>query len=72
MSYHCSPIPMSMRSLKKIGQKVLMLEHENKALSDRQMDGQMTDGHSKFRGYNMIIYINQIRLGAHAILLVLS
>ena len=36
--YHSSPIPMSMQSLKKIGQKVLKLEHGNEALMDRQMD----------------------------------
>ena len=34
---------MSMQSLKKIGQKVLKLEHGNEALKDRRMDGQ-TDG----------------------------
>ena len=45
---------MSMQSLKKIGQKVLKLEHGNEALTDGQMDGRMTDGHSKFRGYNII------------------
>ena len=27
--YHSSPIPMSMQSLKKIGKKVLKLEHGN-------------------------------------------
>ena len=52
---------MSMQSLKKIGQNVLKLEHGNKVLTDRQTDGRMTDGrmdgHSKFGGYNMIIYI---------------
>ena len=31
--YHSSPIPMSMQSLKKIGKKVLKLEHGNKAQS---------------------------------------
>ena len=31
--YHSSPIPMSMQSLKKIGQKVLNLEHRNKVQS---------------------------------------
>ena len=31
--YHSSPIPMSMQSLKKIGKKVLKLEHRNKAQS---------------------------------------
>ena len=45
--YHSSPIPMSMQSLKKIGQMVLKLEHGNEALMDRQT----TDGHSKFGGY---------------------
>ena len=35
---------MSMQSLKKIGQKVLKLEHGNEALMDRQTDGQTTDG----------------------------
>ena len=29
--YHSSPIPMSMQSLKKIGKKVIKLEHGNKA-----------------------------------------
>ena len=29
--YHSSPIPMSMQSLKKIGKKVLKLEHGNEA-----------------------------------------
>ena len=47
--YHSSPIPMSMQSLKKIGQKLLKLEHGNEALTDRR-----TDGHSKFGGYNII------------------
>ena len=47
--YHPSPIPMSMQSLKKIGKKVLKLEHENEALTDRQ-----TDRHWKFGGYNII------------------
>ena len=46
---HSSPIPISMQSLKKIGQKVLKLEHRNKVLTDRR-----TDGHSKFGGYNTI------------------
>ena len=36
--YYSSPIPMSMQSLKKIGQKVLMLEHGNEALMDGQTD----------------------------------
>ena len=40
---------MSMQSLKKVGQKVLKLEHGNEALTDRRMDG-----HSKFGGYNII------------------
>ena len=31
--YHSSPIPMSKQSLKKIGKKVLKLEHGNKAQS---------------------------------------
>ena len=31
--YHSSPIPMSMQSLKKIGQKVLKLEHGNQVQS---------------------------------------
>ena len=31
--YHSSPIPMSMQSLKKIGKKVLKLEHGNEAQS---------------------------------------
>ena len=48
---------MSMQSLKKIGQKVLKLEHGNKALTDGRMTDGRTDGHSKFGGYNMIIYI---------------
>ena len=38
--YHSSPIPMSMQNLKKIGQKVLTLEHGNDALTDRRT----TDG----------------------------
>ena len=42
--YHISPIPMSMQSLKKIGQKVLKLEHGNEALMDRRTDGRTTDG----------------------------
>ena len=37
--YHSSLIPMSMQSLKKIGQKVLKLEHGNEVLTDRWMDG---------------------------------
>ena len=37
--YHSSPIPMSMQSLKKTGQKVLKLEHRNEALTDKQTDG---------------------------------
>ena len=44
--YHSSPIPMSMQSLKKIGQKVLKLEHGNEALTDRRM----TDGSSNILG----------------------
>ena len=56
--YHSYPIPMSMQSLKKIGQKVLKIEHGNKVQMDRQMtDGhsdRRTDGHSKFGGYNII------------------
>ena len=39
--YHSSPIPMSMQSLKKIGKKVLKLEHGNEMLTDRQTDRQM-------------------------------
>ena len=36
---------MFMQSLKKIGQKVLKLEHGNKARMDRRMDdGQTMDG----------------------------
>ena len=35
---HSSPIPMSMQSLRKIGQKVLKLEHGNVTLTDRQTD----------------------------------
>ena len=46
--YHSSLNP-SIQSLKKIGQKVLKLEHGNEVLTDRQ-----TDGHSKFGGYNII------------------
>ena len=42
--YHSSLIPMSMQSLKKIGQKVLKLEHGNEMLMDRQTDGWQTDG----------------------------
>ena len=46
--YHSSPIPMSMQSLKKIGQKVLKLEHGNEALTDGQTsertDGRTDDG----------------------------
>ena len=52
--YHFSSIPMSMQSFKKIGQKVLKLEHGNEVLTDRQMDDKQTDGHSKFEGYNII------------------
>ena len=40
--YHSSLIPMSVQSLKKIGKKVLKLEHERKA--DGQTDGR-TDGY---------------------------
>ena len=47
--YYYSPIPMSMQRLKKIGQKVLKLEHGNEALTVRR-----TDGHSKFGGFNII------------------
>ena len=36
--YHSSPIPMSMQRLKKIGQKVLKLEHGNEALTDEQTE----------------------------------
>ena len=52
--YHSSPIPMSMQSLKKMGQKVLNLEHGNEAVTDRRMDGRRMDRHSKFGGYNII------------------
>ena len=45
---------MSMQSLKKIGQKVLKLEHRNEVLTDRQTDDGRTDRHSKFGGYNII------------------
>ena len=38
--YHSFPITMSMQSLKKIGHKVLKLEHGNEALTDRQTDRQ--------------------------------
>ena len=56
--YHSSPILMSMQSLKKIGQKALKLEHGNEARqTDGRTDDGRTDGHSKFGGYNMIIYI---------------
>ena len=44
---------MSMQSLKKIGQKVLKLEHGNEALTE----GRTTDGRTdtqKFGGYNII------------------
>ena len=51
--YHSSSIPMSMQSLKKIGQKVLKLEHGNEALTDRRMDDGRTDT-QKFGGYNII------------------
>ena len=51
--YHSSKIPMSMQSLKKIGQNVLKLEHGNEALTDGWTDGRM-DRHSKFGGYNII------------------
>ena len=44
--YHSSRIPMSMQSLKKIGQKVLKLEHGNEALTDVRTDGQRTDTQS--------------------------
>ena len=40
--YHSSPIPMSMQSLQKIGQKVLKLEHWNKVLRDRWTDAGWT------------------------------
>ena len=33
IAYHSSPIPMSMKSLKKIGKKVLKLAHGNEAQS---------------------------------------
>ena len=42
--YHSSPIPMSMQRLKKIGQKVLKLEHRNKALMDGRTDTQSSEG----------------------------
>ena len=42
---HSSPISKSMQSLKKIGQKLLQLEPENEALTDRRLDGG-TDGRS--------------------------
>ena len=44
--YHSSPIPMSMQSLKKIGQKLLKLEHGNKALMDRRTLAGQTDTQS--------------------------
>ena len=44
IQFHSSPIPMSMQSLKKIGQKVLKFQHGNEALTDRQIDGLTTDG----------------------------
>ena len=47
--YHSSPIPISMQSLKKTGQKVLKLQHGNEAL----MDWRMLD-RPKFGGYNII------------------
>ena len=52
--YQSSPIPMSMQSLKKIGQKVLKLEHGNEVLMDRQTDGWILDAYPKFGGYNII------------------
>ena len=50
----CNPIPILPETnvhakLEKIGQKVLKIEHGNKALTDGQ-----TDGNSKFGGYNII------------------
>ena len=46
--YHSFPIPMSMQSLKKIGQKVLKLEHGNEALTDGRTD-RRTDGQTDER-----------------------
>ena len=45
---------MSMQSLRKIGKKVLKLEHGNEVLMDGRTDDGWTDGHSKFGGYNII------------------
>ena len=42
--YHSCPIPIPMQNLKKIGKKVLKLEHGNEALMDRRRDGRMDDG----------------------------
>ena len=42
ISYHSSPIPMSMQSLKKIGQNVLKLEHTE--MKRWRTDGQTDDG----------------------------
>ena len=47
ITYHSSLIPMSMQSLKKIGKKILKLEHGNEVLMDRRKDTQSG-------GYNII------------------
>ena len=52
--YDSSPIPVTMQSLKKIGQKLLKLEHGNEALTDRRTNARRTDGYSKFGVYNII------------------
>ena len=44
--YHSSPISMYMQSLKKIGQKVLKLEHGNEALTDIRTNDGRTDTQS--------------------------
>ena len=48
---HSSPIPMSMQSLKKVGQKLLKLVSGNEALTDGRID---TQNFKIFRGYNII------------------
>ena len=52
--YHFSPIPISVQSLKKIGQKVLKLEHGNEVLMDRRMDGRTTDGQTDTQSLEFI------------------
>ena len=58
--YYSSPLRMSMQSLKKIGPKVLKLEHGNEVLmdirTDGQTDGRRTDGRTDTQSSEGIAY----------------